>query len=199
LPEDNEFVFAVRKGLDRRCEWLHRQLGQGNESSRTKFIDSIVGETILTFKLSNIIRVETQRTLSGEETQGKVEFVFSANVRPRIPMILLIQAKKGDFDQGRAQCYMELHNATQMNIKRNENYDFPLYGIITNSLTWIFVKYDPKVYEERITPQKQGLFVESTSISIDDDEGLKKMLQFLVGILKEQEKKIFDLKIKFSE
>jgi hypothetical protein len=94
---------------------------------------------------------------------------------------------------------MELFIAAQMNINHNEKYDFPLYGIITNSLTWIFVKYDPKVYEERITPQKQGLFVESTSISIDDDEGLKKMLQFLVGILKEQEKKIFDLKIKFSE
>jgi hypothetical protein len=88
---------------------------------------------------------------------------------------------------------MELFIAAQMNINHNEKYDFPLYGIITNSLTWMFVRYDPKLYDENLEVQMKELFIESDAISIGMDQA---MLQFLVGILKEQEQKIIDLKIK---
>jgi len=50
------------------------------------------------------------------------------------PLILLVEAKKNDFEQGWGQCLAELV-ATQ---KINDNTSFPVFGIVTDGTLWQF-------------------------------------------------------------
>ena len=59
-----------------------------------------------------------------------------------LPIANIIEVKKDDFEQGRAQLYMQLYSAFKKNIKFDQEANFPLYGAITNCLQWIFVQYD---------------------------------------------------------
>ncbi len=51
-----------------------------------------------------------------------------------IPLIILVEAKKNDFDQGWGQCLAELV-ASQ---KINDDIDFPVYGIVSDGKLWEF-------------------------------------------------------------
>lgn len=50
------------------------------------------------------------------------------------PLIMMVEAKKNDFEQGWGQCLAEMVAAQKM----NDNPDFPLYGIVTDGITWQF-------------------------------------------------------------
>lgn len=191
--ENDDLVRNVRDIIIFQSDMMQTDLGCGNSATIRVFIDHIISTVMKPFQFQKTIHLKRERSLAGDE--GRVKLVFTANTVPEIPIMLLIQAKKDDFEQGRVKCYMELFIAAQMNMKHNLNYNFPLYGVITNSLIWIFVKYDPTLYDEKLERQKQELFIETTCIPIEKDLGLKEMLQIFVGILKEQEKKIVELKI----
>lgn len=50
------------------------------------------------------------------------------------PLILLVEAKKNDFEQGWGQCLSELIAAQRI----NANADVPVYGIVTDGTLWQF-------------------------------------------------------------
>lgn len=50
------------------------------------------------------------------------------------PLIILVEAKKNDFDQGWGQCLSELVAAQKI----NEDTDFPVYGIVSDGKLWEF-------------------------------------------------------------
>ena len=50
------------------------------------------------------------------------------------PLILLVEAKKNDFEQGWAQCLAELVAAQKI----NDDSGFPIYGIVTDGTLWQF-------------------------------------------------------------
>ena len=50
------------------------------------------------------------------------------------PLILLVEAKKNDFEQGWGQCLAELIAAQRI----NNDADFPVYGIVTDGTLWQF-------------------------------------------------------------
>ena len=50
------------------------------------------------------------------------------------PLIILVEAKKNDFDQGWGQCLSELVAAQRI----NEDTDFPVYGIVSDGTLWQF-------------------------------------------------------------
>ncbi len=55
------------------------------------------------------------------------------------PLILLVEAKKNDFEQGWGQCLAELVAAQKMNAKNIDNStDLPVYGIVTDGTLWQF-------------------------------------------------------------
>ena len=55
------------------------------------------------------------------------------------PLILLIEAKKNDFEQGWGQCLAELVAAQKINAKNIDgSADFPVYGIVTDGTLWQF-------------------------------------------------------------
>ena len=50
------------------------------------------------------------------------------------PLIILVEAKRNDFDRGWGQCLAELVAAQKM----NNDVDFPVYGIVTDGNLWQF-------------------------------------------------------------
>ena len=50
------------------------------------------------------------------------------------PLIMLVEAKKNDFDMGWGQCLAELVAAQKI----NDDTDFPVYGIVTDGERWQF-------------------------------------------------------------
>ena len=50
------------------------------------------------------------------------------------PLIILVEAKKNDFEQGWGQCLSELVAAQKI----NEDADFPVYGIVSDGTLWQF-------------------------------------------------------------
>ena len=55
------------------------------------------------------------------------------------PLILLVEAKKNDFEQGWGQCLAELVAAQRINTKNiDSSADFPVYGIVTDGTLWQF-------------------------------------------------------------
>ena len=50
------------------------------------------------------------------------------------PLIILVEAKKNDFEQGWGQCIAEMLAAQKI----NEDTDFPVYGIVSDGTTWQF-------------------------------------------------------------
>jgi hypothetical protein len=100
----NKLVGGVRKRIIFQSNLLQTVLGSGNEATKGQFIADILASVIEPFEFEKNLHVRRERSLTGNETQGRVEFVFSANLTKEYPIILLIEAKKDDFDQGRAQC-----------------------------------------------------------------------------------------------
>ena len=55
------------------------------------------------------------------------------------PLILLVEAKKNDFEQGWGQCLAELVAAQKINASNiNGSVDSPVYGIVTDGALWQF-------------------------------------------------------------
>ena len=53
------------------------------------------------------------------------------------PLILLVEAKKNDFEHGWGQCLAELVAAQKINAKNIDgSADFPVYGIVTDGTLW---------------------------------------------------------------
>lgn len=50
------------------------------------------------------------------------------------PLIMMVEAKKNDFELGWGQCLAEMVAAQKM----NDNPDFPVYGIVTDGIMWQF-------------------------------------------------------------
>ncbi len=50
------------------------------------------------------------------------------------PLIMMVEAKKNDFELGWGQCLAEMIAAQKM----NDNPDFPVYGIVTDGIMWQF-------------------------------------------------------------
>lgn len=53
-----------------------------------------------------------------------------------MPLIMLVEAKKNDFEQGWGQCLAELIAAQKI----NDDPTFPVYGIVTDGTLWQFGK-----------------------------------------------------------
>ncbi len=58
------------------------------------------------------------------------------------PMVMLVEAKKNDFELGWGQCLAELVAAQRI----NDDPDFPVYGIVTDGILWQFGRLEGDVY-----------------------------------------------------
>jgi hypothetical protein len=80
------------------------------------------------------------------------------------PLLMLVEAKKNDFEQGWAQCLAELWAAQHL----NQQPDLAVYGIVSDGKYWEFGKL-----------QQQRFIKNNQSFSIDDLPELVAALEFI--------------------
>lgn len=97
------------------------------------------------FKIKNIA-VTNEHLLAHEDAWGPVEFVLTARNPRRSPVGFVVEVKQEDFNQGRAQLYMQLRAARKENIA--DGVVCNVMGAITNAESWVFVLYDGESFYE---------------------------------------------------
>jgi hypothetical protein len=75
------------------------------------------------------------------EEQGLTAEMYIYADPSEMPVMFIVEARKHDIDQGRAQLYPQSKICYEY-AKENENWDHPIYGVITTLNLWIFVRYD---------------------------------------------------------
>lgn len=62
-----------------------------------------------------------------------------------MPMLVMIEAKKDDFDEGWGQCVAQMHLAQQLS-----NHEFTIYGIVSNGDVWQFGHLENNVLTQNL-------------------------------------------------
>jgi hypothetical protein len=62
-----------------------------------------------------------------------------------LPLLLLVEAKRNDFEQGWGQCLAELVAADQLN-----QHSRPVYGIVTDGKLWEFGRLEQQIFTKNI-------------------------------------------------
>jgi hypothetical protein len=86
--------------------------------------------------------------VQSDDLNGTVDYVAAPN-RGYLddPLLCIVEAKKDDFEQGLAQCLVEMKACQWRNDQAGNRVD--IYGIVTNGTVWQFYKLarDGQVYE----------------------------------------------------
>ena len=110
---------------------------------------------------------ESVQLFSGEEfnvdrdrgLNGFCDFVFSKSTAPFLieaPVLMLVEAKRGELDAGLGQCIAEMVAAQIFNLSEGKEID-TIYGCVTSGKLWQFLKLEAKdvtidVNEYQVTP-----------------------------------------------
>lgn len=79
--------------------------------------------------------------LRGDGATGAVDYLVARNIAYLSkPLVCVVEAKKDDFEQGLAQCLVEMQACQWNNAQADRPVD--VYGIVTNGTTWQFYKLD---------------------------------------------------------
>jgi hypothetical protein len=116
---------------------------KGNETAKTLVIDAFLEEALQPHKK---LKAWKEPILEGETLTGIADYLLTERRDYfDLPFLCAVEAKKDDFEQGLAQCLVEMKACKEANLK--EGKDIDIYGIITNSELWHFCKYsNNKVY-----------------------------------------------------
>lgn len=112
---------------------------RSNERSKELLIDLILQETIQNFDL----KIWKGASLESDTATGEVDYLFTED-RDYLeaPLLCIIEAKKDDFEQGLAQCLVEMHACQWNNHQIDRHID--TFGIVSNGNTWEFYKLTTK-------------------------------------------------------
>jgi hypothetical protein len=147
-------------------EWF--PLAQKAKSEKAKS-ELLVSPVLL--EVRNLVNKSVE-LFSGEEfsvdrelgLNGFCDFLLSKSMTPYIieaPIIMLVEAKKGELDVGLGQCVAEMVAAQLFN--KSEGQKIPvIYGCVTSGKLWQFLKLEGKdvtidVNEYQITPVERIL------------------------------------------
>jgi hypothetical protein len=121
-----------------RLERLQRFDLDSLEVSKTLLIDAICEEGLEGFER---LKVWKGAYLEGEKTCGNADYLI-AERRGYLeaPYVCAIEAKKDDFEQGAAQCLVEMQACQWVN--RQLGREMTIYGIVTNGEGWKFYRLD---------------------------------------------------------
>lgn len=113
-----------------------------SEAAKSMLIDVTLLEAIDPFET---IKIWKEAGLQTDKTISVVDYLIAPQgVIYKTPLLCVIEAKKDDFEQGLAQCLVEMEACRWYN---GQNID--IFGIVTNSLVWRFYKLanNNEVYE----------------------------------------------------
>ncbi len=118
---------------------------QNYEESKKLIIDALCEEAIQPYKR---LKIWKGAALSSDVTNGNVDYLIAERKRYlEAPFLCIVEAKKDDFEQGLAQCLVEMQACQWQNRNLGKNID--ILGIVTNGDGWRFYKLTTQgsVYE----------------------------------------------------
>ncbi len=118
---------------------------QSYEESKKLLIDAICEEALVTI---DRLKIWKGAQLESDTLAGYVDYLIAERKRYLdIPLLCIIEAKKDDFEQGLAQCLVELQACQWQNRQADRPID--VLGIVTNGEGWQFYRLAPteEVYE----------------------------------------------------
>jgi hypothetical protein len=131
--------------------WLREtlQIGQSqayySEKARSEFIVApILLESRM--RMQNRISIFSGVTLNTNESglRGECDFILArtaSTIELRAPLMVVVEAKKHDIEQGVGQCGAEMLAASRFNEKDGVVLPF-IYGCVTNGENWVFLKLE---------------------------------------------------------
>ncbi|MBD2161689.1 hypothetical protein H6G51_14840 [Limnothrix sp. FACHB-708] len=115
------------------------------EKSKELLIDAVCEEALYP---NSALKIWKGAALSSDDLTGNVDYLMTdrKDYLDR-PYLCIVEAKKDDFEQGLAQCLVEMAACLWNN--RQVGQEIPVFGIVTNGETWRFYRLDPdqQVYE----------------------------------------------------
>jgi hypothetical protein len=109
---------------------------QSCEESKKLLIDAICEEAIHEFKQ---LKIWKGASIEGETACGVADYlVAQKKAYLEAPFLCIVAAKKDDFEQGTAQCLVEMQACQWENKQLGTTMD--IYGIVSNGGTWQFFK-----------------------------------------------------------
>lgn len=119
-----------------RLERLQRFDLESLEVSKTLLIDAICEEGLEGFER---LKVWKGAYLEGESVCGNVDYLIAERrAYLEAPFVCVIEAKKDDFEQGAAQCLVEMQTCQWVNQQLGKL--ITIYGIVTNGEGWKFYR-----------------------------------------------------------
>lgn len=119
-----------------RLERLQRFDLESLEVSKTLLVDAICEEGLEGF---DRLKVWKGAYLEGETVCGNVDYLIAERrAYLEAPFACVIEAKKDDFEQGAAQCLVEMQACQWVNQQLGQRME--IYGIVTNGEGWKFYK-----------------------------------------------------------
>ncbi|ESA35826.1 hypothetical protein N836_09875 [Leptolyngbya sp. Heron Island J] len=122
--------------FQQRLERLQRFDLESLEVSKTLLIDAICEEG-----LEDVPRLKIWKGayLEGEDVCGNADYLIAERrAYLETPYGCVIEAKKDDFEQGAAQCLVEMKACQWINQQQGRQFD--IYGIVTNGEGWKFYR-----------------------------------------------------------
>ena len=106
------------------------------EAAKLLLVDAMLAETVPAYAQLKVWKGEA---LSSSTLSGFADYLITPrSAYVRAPLLCAAEAKKDDFDKGRAQCLAEMIACREKNAA--DHYDIDLFGIVSNGQTWIFYK-----------------------------------------------------------
>lgn len=118
---------------------------QKYEESKKIVIDAICEEAIQPYKK---LKIWKGAALESDITAGNVDYLITERQGyVEAPYLCIVEAKKDDFEQGLAQCLVEMQACSWQN--RQLEQDIDVFGVVTNGDGWRFYKLtsNGEVYE----------------------------------------------------
>jgi len=105
---------------------------QNYEESKKLIIDAICEEAIINFER---LKIWKGAALSSDVATGAADYLIAERkAYLEAPFLCIVEAKKDDFEQGLAQCLVEMQACQWRNNQVNKQID--IFGIVTNGDTW---------------------------------------------------------------
>lgn len=106
------------------------------EESKKLIIDAICEEALQGFKH---LKIWKGAPLADQSNNGYADYlVAERKAYLESPFLCIVEAKKDDFEQGLAQCLVEMKACQYVNLQKQ--YLIDVFGIVTNGDTWQFYR-----------------------------------------------------------
>jgi hypothetical protein len=124
------------------------------EESKKLLIDAICAEAMTPL---HHLKIWKGAQLEGDVAAGYVDYLVAERRRYlTVPLLCIIEAKKDDFEQGLAQCLVEMQACRWQNQQQMPDRTIEVLGIVTNGTSWQFYKLTPAGEVHESAPSSTG-------------------------------------------